>query len=116
VTGNHANGKFDLEAAAKAKAAASESMGAPFAFTYKGTDYQVPPSREWSMAALERLASGDLAGALTELLGEETYGQLRDKGLTLGELEALFEQVAAASGMETLPNSRAPVRRVSTRT
>jgi hypothetical protein len=116
VTGNHANGKFDLEAAAKAKAAASESQGAPFAFSYKGGDYEVPPSREWSMAALERLAGGDLSGALTELLGEETYGQLRDAGMTLGELEALFENVAQASGLETLPNSRPPARRVSTRT
>lgn len=109
------NGKFDLKAAAKAKAAASESQGLPFAFTYDGDDYTVPPSREWSMAALERLGSGDLAGALTELLSEDTYAKLRDAGLTLGELEALFEQVAQDSGMETLPNSRAPARRGSTR-
>jgi hypothetical protein len=116
VTGNQANGKaapFDLDAAVAA--AAAEGKDQPFAFTYHGTRYEVPPSGNWSLTALDALSAGDLAGALAEMLGED-YNKLRDAGLKLGELNALIEAIGQESGFESLPNSGPPQRRVSTRT
>lgn len=117
MTGASANGRaakpFDLEAASRA--AATEASSTPFAFTYKGTDYAMPPSREWSVAALGALAAGDLPGALADLLGDD-YAGLMAAGLNLGELETLFEAVAEASGLTSLPNSARPALPVSTRT
>jgi hypothetical protein len=117
VTGNRANGQpavFDLEAAAKA--AAKEGSGEPFAFTYKGRDYEVPPSDQWPVEALGRLADGDLNGALSELLGADAYAALSGAGLVLGELNVLFEKLAADAGLESLPNSSLPARLATTRT
>jgi hypothetical protein len=116
VTGNQANGKaapFDLDAAVAA--AAAEGKAKPFAFTYKRARYEVPPSSQWSLTALDKLADGDLAGALAEMLGED-YTKIRDAGLTLGEVNALIEAIGKESGFESLPNSGPPQRRVSTRT
>jgi len=116
MTGNHANGKtaapFDLEASARAAAGDTD----PFAFTYKGETYTVPPSSAWPMPALRALAAGDLDGALSQLLGDDEYERLCAAGLTLGELGHLFESVAGDAGLSSLPNSLPPARRVSTRT
>lgn len=118
MSGNPRNGTtpepFDLEAAAKAAAAEAEAV--PFAFRYKGESYTIPPVKQWEMTAMEALASGDLTGALTDLLGQEAYAALRDAGLNLGELEALFERVAGDTTGVSLPNSRPQQRLVSTRT
>lgn len=118
MSGSRANGQsaapYDLEAATRA--AANEAEAVPFAFTYKGESYSVPPSSEWPMPALAALAEGDLAGSLSQLLGDEAYDRLMAAGLKLGELGHLFEAVAGDSGMVTLPNSRPPQRRVSART
>jgi hypothetical protein len=117
VTGNHANGKaapaFDLEAAAAA--AEAESASVPFPFTYKGRHYKLPPSSRWELSTLRAVAAGDLEIALGELIGPESYDKLCDAGLTVGELSALFTQVGVAA-VGSLPNSRPPQRRVSTRT
>jgi hypothetical protein len=111
------NGKraavFDLEAAAKA--AAKEGAGDPLPFTYKGLTYEVPPSGEWPVEALAKLGTGDLNGALTELLGPEAFAALCAAGLKLGELGVLFEHLAADAGLESLPNSSAPAQLASTR-
>jgi hypothetical protein len=115
VTGASANGRaatFDLEAAA---AAGAEAEAVPFAFTYKGKSYEVPPSRSWPVSALRKVARGDLEDALAELLGAGAFDQLCDAGLNVGELNVLFEGVAKAQGLVNLPNSRAPQRRASTR-
>jgi hypothetical protein len=106
---------WDLEAEAATRAAADEASGRPFAFSYKGHDYSVPAMREWSMEALEAVAAGDFATALPELMGQETYDQMRDDGLTLGELTTLFDKVAELGGMTSLPNSGPRRRRGSTR-
>lgn len=112
----HANGdgKFDLESAAAA--AAAELQAVPFVFTYKGASYSVPPMKTWPVDVLPALRDGDLGLALPRLLGDESYSALTEAGLTLGELEILFDKIAAASGMESLPNSSPPRRRASTRT
>lgn len=117
MTGNHANGKtaapFDLEASARAAAGETE---VPFAFTYKGESYAVPPSSAWPMPALRALAAGDLETALGTLLGDDEYERLCAAGLTLGELGHLFESIAGKAGLTNLPNSLPPARRASTRT
>jgi len=113
VTGNKANGQWDLEAAAEA--AASEADLEPFAFAYKGSTYTVPAMKRWPARVLSALRDGDMASALTELLGPEDYQALMDAGLSVGELETLFDKVASVSGLGSLPNSSQPARPVSTR-
>jgi hypothetical protein len=116
VTGATRNGKapaFDLEAAAAA--AAAEADAAPFAFTYKGKGYTLPSPASWSLATLRQVAAGDLEVALGQLVGQATYDKLCAAGLTVGELTALFTQVGV-SAVGSLPNSRPPQRRASTRT
>jgi hypothetical protein len=114
VAGNAANGKraaFDLEAAAAA--AVAETGSEPFAFTYRGEQYEMPPSNEWPVSVLRTMSQGDLDGAMSALLGEEAYAQLCDAGLKLGELTKLFDQVAQQAGFQALPNSKALAPRAS---
>jgi len=113
VTGNKANGQWDLEAAAAA--AADEADLVPFAFAYKGSAYSIPAMKQWPAKVLAALREGDMATALTELLGPDSYAALTEAGLTVGELETLFDKVASVSGLGSLPNSSAPARPVSTR-
>ena len=105
------DGVFDLEAAA-----AAEATAAPFAFQYKSKGYELPPMSGWSMTTVRAVAQGDLEGALSELIGGETYDGLCEAGLTIGELTALFRASGAVQAGMSLPNSRRPVRRASTRT
>jgi hypothetical protein len=107
-------GVFDLDAAVLA--AQGEAGSAPFAFTWRGERYEVPPADSWPMSALDKLTEGELGPALTELIGAETYGKLAAAGFTLGALNALFDQVAKASGMEGLGPTPPPTPRATTRT
>jgi hypothetical protein len=112
--GRAAAAPFDLEAASNA--AAAEADAQPFAFTWKGESYSVPPMTAWPMKALRALAAGNLDGALGELLGPGAYEALSDAGLKVGDLNVLFDKIAADSGMGGLPNSSALAQRVSART
>jgi hypothetical protein len=115
---NSANGdgKWDLEAAAAASnGAAGEAGNAPFEFTYKGTDYTIPPMTRWPVAALRAVAQGDFDNALVDLLGLETYEALAAAGLNVGELTALFDKVSEESGMGGAGNSPPPRRPSSIR-
>ena len=71
--------------------------------------------KRWPAKALVALSRGDLAAALTIVMGEDDYNGLFDAGLMVGELELLFDKIAAASGLESLPNSSQPARPVTTR-
>jgi len=112
-----ANGKvpFDLDAAAAA-AAADEATAVPFAFTWQGKTYSLPPQGAWPMKVVRNLAAGDLNAAMSELLGGAGYEELCDSGMTLGNLATLFEAVGEAAGVGSLPNSSAPALAGSTRT
>jgi len=105
------DGVFDLEAAA-----AAEATAVPFAFAYKGKAYELPNMAGWPMTTVRAVAMGDLEGALSELIGGETYDGLCEAGLTIGELTALFRGAGAVQAGLSLPHSRRPVRRASTRT
>jgi hypothetical protein len=114
VTAPSANGDgvFDLQAAA-----AAEVDATPFAFTYKGKPYELPPMAGWELTTIRKVALGDLEDALAELIGATTYDGLCADGLTLGELTALFRAAGAIqAGIPSLPNSGRPARRASTRT
>jgi hypothetical protein len=114
VTAPSANGDgaFDLQAAA-----AAEADAAPFAFTYKGKPYALPPMSGWALTTIRKVALGNLEDALAELMGAKTYDGLCDAGLTLGELTALFRAAGATqAGVRSLPNSARSARRASTRT
>lgn len=105
---------FDLEVAAKA--AAAEADATPFEFSYKGDRYTVAPMKSWPTKALSALRDGDLDTALPLVLGADAYARLTDAGLTVRELELLFDKIADESGMGDLKNSSPPRRPNSTRT
>lgn len=114
MTGPAGNGTktaavFDLEAAA----AVTEAGAEPFPFTFKGTVYTVPPATQWEVAALALLGQGDLEGALTALIGAETFTELAAAGLTLGHLNALFTELGERAGFPSLPNLPPPPPRNS---
>ena len=108
---NGHRGKFDLD---KASAAAlAESKPVPFQFTYKGADYEVPAAVLWPLEAQALIAQGEIAQALTMLLGAENYALLVAAGMTVGELTTLFEAVGEAAGVGGLGNSSPPAPVVS---
>ena len=115
MTGPSANGNGVFDLGAAAEAAATEAEGGSFAFTYKGAAYEVPTATAWPMTALRALANGDLDAALSELIGQEAFDGMCTAGLTLGELNLLFERIAKQSGLN-LPNSPPLRRPVSART
>ena len=103
---------FDLD---KAVAEASADFK-PFKFTFAGTKYELPPQSQWPVSALGKLGAGQLDDALAELIGTAQYFEMRDAGLTVGALNALFDQAAKAAGMDGLPNSPGPQAPGSSRT
>jgi hypothetical protein len=103
---------FDLDAAMEAVLADS----APFPFTYKGNTYTVPAQVTWPIDALSALARGELDKTLDTLLGEEAFQKLTADGITVGALNALFEEMAKQAGMGSLPNSPKRPSRGSRRT
>jgi hypothetical protein len=108
------NGRFDLDAAAAA--AVAESEPAPFLFSYKGADYEVPPATSWPLEAQSLIGKGELERALVMLLGQEPYERLVAAGMTVGELNVLFTAVGEAAGMGDLPNLSPPAPAGSTQT
>jgi hypothetical protein len=105
---------WDLESAARA-AEAEAGPPVPFPFTYKGEKYEIAPMARWPVKALSAVSSGDLDTALALLLGDEAYDKLAEAGLDFGQMNALFDKLAADGGMGNLPNSGPPPRRSSTR-
>lgn len=105
---------FDLDAAIAA--AAADNAPVPFNFTYNGHDYVIPAQSTWKMRTLAKLGRNDIEGCLTDLIGQESYDQLLDDGLTVAGLNALFEQIAESAGTGDLGNSQRSRGRVSTRT
>jgi hypothetical protein len=105
---------FDLDQAAAAAAAAQEAT--PFPFTYRGATYEVPPALNWPLQAQALIGRGELADAMVLLLGQATFDQLCAAGMTMGELNVLFEEVGRAAGVGGLPNSPPPAPPGSTAT
>jgi hypothetical protein len=105
---------FDLDQAAAAAAATQEAD--PFAFTYHGVTYEVPPSTAWPLQTQALIGQGELGDALVLLLGQEQFDQLCAAGITMGEINVLFTAVGEAAGMGGLPNSRQPAQPGSTQT
>lgn len=98
---------LDLDARRAARAEAGQET---FAFTLAGETYEVRPTNDWPLEAQNRLADGEIAGALPALLvgGAETYLALCAAGATIGDMTELFNAVAAWAGLESLPNLPAP--------
>lgn len=110
------NGRVSPMLDLKAAAAEAGDDTAPFQFSYEGVDYELPPQSAWPIKAIRQLGHGDLEDALTSLLGEKAFIGLADAGMTLGEMNKLFELAAEASGVGDLPNSSRRRRPASTRT
>jgi hypothetical protein len=111
---NGGRARFDLDKAAQA--ALAEANPVPFAFTWKGKDYDVPAAVTWPLEVQALISKGELDRALTMLLGAEVYERLIASGMTVGDLTVLFEAVAGESGVGSLPNSLPRAGAASTRT
>lgn len=114
MTSRNGHGRFNLDAAAEA--AAAEGDAEPFPFCYKGANYEVPPATRWPLRAQMLLGEGELAQALALLIGATQVQRLSDAGITVGELNLLFEAIGKAAGVENLPNSPGPALAGSTQT
>jgi len=112
VTGApNGSGAFDLDSAA----AAARSETEPFVFTWKGSEYSVPAPTEWPLAAMTSMAEGNLPAAMGTLLGDEAYDRLAASGITIGDLNTLFDAIGKKAGMGGLPNSSRSRQPASTR-
>jgi hypothetical protein len=108
------SGAFDLDSAAAA--ARAEANAEPFAFTWHGEEYTVPPATEWPLTAMTAMSEGNLAAAMGALLGADAYAQIAATGITIGDLNTLFDAIGKAAGMGGLPNSSPSQQPASTRT
>lgn len=86
---------FDLDAAAAARA---ETRGAPFRFTWRGSEYEVPNQALWPLAAQAALGEGDLLAALRGILGDEQMDRFAATRPTLSDVTALLDALAKDSG------------------
>jgi hypothetical protein len=55
--------------------------------------------RTWKMSAIRAVGLGDFDTALPEIIGYDTYERMLADGLTLGEMQTLFERCSEESGM-----------------
>jgi ATP adenylyltransferase/5',5'''-P-1,P-4-tetraphosphate phosphorylase II len=91
---------FDLTAA---RASRREASGAnPFVFSWDGKEHTVAPSKEWPVEAVSLLTDGEVVAALQMILTPQVYKSL--KGLTIGDVEVLFNALAEHEGL-SLGNS-----------
>jgi hypothetical protein len=109
------NGHFDLSAAAAA--AIAEALGRPFHFAYKGELYELPNQKTWPLGAMADIGeTGDIQAFMSAIgAKDDTYERLVDAGLCVGELNVLIEEASKDAGVGSLPNSKPPARRGSTR-
>ena len=102
---------FDLDQAAKA--AAAEGDASPFAFTFRGEAYEVPPALAWPLEAQRFIGRGELEPGLAMLLGGDQYERLIKAGITVGDLATLFEAIGQPPGWQasqTRLGLRSPLR------
>lgn len=96
---------FDLDAA---RLAAAEGDGyAGFDFSFHEEKYHLPGMKAWPLQAQEELAEGRLSQVLRLVMGKEDFDRLLAAGLTLGDLNLLFDELGRASGAGDLGNSEA---------
>ena len=98
------------------EAALSDVQRLPFPFKYKGKPYTMPNAAQWPLEAQELIGRQELHRAFAMLLGDETYRELMQAGMTMGELTVLFQKVSELTAMGGLGNSSEPVPQGSTRT
>jgi len=116
-------GIFDLDAAVAA-AREMDDAPVPFAFTYQGERYELPPQQRWPVEALEALGrtddqgnnTPDVGSALRALLGAEPARRILKAGLAMDEFQELLDAAAKAAGVGGAPNSSPPPLPATTRT
>lgn len=78
------------------------SVPEPKRLSLNGVEYLLPAtSDQWPLAALEGFEEGKIVAAVRSLLGAEQWQRLKDTGATLGDLNALAEQIAAVYGFRS---------------
>lgn len=85
---------FDLSAA---RAARREQEKAPFVFAWDGVQHEVPASRDWPVDAVSAMSSGQIDVALRLILTDEVFDSM--EGMTVGDVETLFNAISAHEGL-----------------
>lgn len=91
---------FDLDAVSAAR---REAAGVGFTFVWHGEEYECLPAKEWPITVTSALATGDLVGGITEILGADGQ-RFIDTKPTAGDVEALLTALAEFSGVESTGN------------
>lgn len=89
-----------MPAPKKAAAVKAEALSTEVAFTFEGETYTVAPTKEWDLDALEAFEDGHIATCVRLILGDAQWATFRKKPRKLADLNALFEAVQRAAGVE----------------
>jgi len=93
---------FDLDAA---RAARQEAAQDGFKFTWGGKPYECPAADEWPLSVQMELSSGNLVGALEQLLGDKQMKTFLQGNPTMGDVKDFFDALSAFSGVGDTGNS-----------
>ena len=107
------NGRFDLDAKRKERAAAAaESAGEQFSFVMGGRGFTIAPQREWPIYAKAMLDNADFHLLLDKIIDDpEAFRALEP---TIGDAEDIFSAWGEWAGIGDLPESSASPPRALT--
>jgi hypothetical protein len=83
-----------------APAAKNEATSSAVPFTFDGVEYTIAPSMSWDLDALEAFENDRIAACVRLILGTDQWAAFRAKPRTVGDLNALFEAMQKAAGVE----------------
>lgn len=81
-------------------AAKAEAKSVMHPFTFDGEDYEVAPTSEWDIEAVEAFEDEKIIAAVRALLGLEQWKKFKQKKRSVADLTALFETISAAVGIQ----------------
>lgn len=96
--------EFDLDAAV---AAQDEAAGDAHKVTWGGQTFAIPRTSDWPMETFDRLAQGEVAGALAGVLGDQWEAFCNARKPTLATAWALLDGIGSGEGFDGLGESSA---------
>jgi hypothetical protein len=80
-------------------AAAAEVLGEQVPFTYKGAQYLVLPTSEWTLDTIEAFETGRMTAFLREILGEAQYATYKATKPKVAEIQDFMAEIQKALGI-----------------
>jgi hypothetical protein len=78
--------------------AKAEATGASMQIEYNGFTYEIPPSSQWDMDAVEAAEEGRMVTSMKLILGADQWAEFRKRNKTMGDLEGFMDRVAELTG------------------